>query len=231
MNQYGSRAKEYVTRHAPSQTAGLKNPDAFFQDLGARIEGEIERAVEAMDQAEPKKTDYLERAAQLNSYRRAAEEVALHNHLYSAMPPEPTSTREELEELLDGYPTSVDFDLRIERVKEEALERTGNEALIDEGDTENAPLVDSDRALIGYYQRMRSLVDWPGEGWASDTAAALDAMSEDQMAELLAELKRHWNPIEERFIEPFQGTVPVREMVWDPDSQTEVPAAQERAGR
>lgn len=102
VNRYAATAREHWERYAPSRVAALPDPTAFFNDLGAEVEAQVNDlgASLASMTTQPCSTEsYLEKVARLQTARRIAEEVVMAELVWIRDPELPLDqAREEWEQ-------------------------------------------------------------------------------------------------------------------------------------
>lgn len=156
MNRYGQIAMEHWQAHAPSRVAQLEDPETFFRELGETADSQITTLSEQLEAREPAKQEYLDRVAQIASIRRQAEEIVLHELVFSVEPESATSW-EELDEMLGQLPGPLQVQASMREIRYRAE---------DEAEREGKPeptLSDWDRDEMARLERLLTLVDLPME--------------------------------------------------------------------
>lgn len=121
MNHYAHLARQYWSQHAPIRLSQLENPQRYFQTLGDSVAMQIEEISEPLERALPPDLDYVEKVAQLNTIRKAAEEQVLGELVYSIVDPAPPAQR--LEELQALLPSLEMIEESLARIQDDAQEQ------------------------------------------------------------------------------------------------------------
>lgn len=132
MNKYGRLAMEHWQRAAPSRVAELEDAEAFFTSLGEQVMDQVVDLLPQIQGQDKPGEEYLEKVGRLNMARKQAEEMVL-TELVWIKEPEPSSKKEELENLLSEMPApgvSSDVEQRIRLDAEREAEENGFEAPI-----------------------------------------------------------------------------------------------------
>lgn len=173
MNRYGLLAREHWQSHAPSRYADLEDPIAFFQELGETAADQIATLSGQMEQDLPRDLPYLERAAQLRTVQKQAEEIVLTELVYS-VPAESSSLAEELEDLLGQVPSVAMVESMLSQIQTEAEEEAEQEGW-------SRPLLSEEQeAQHQRLTRLLGMVRLPREP---------EAMSEAELSERIAALR------------------------------------------
>jgi hypothetical protein len=107
MNRYGARVREHWTKHAPNRLADLENPEQFFTDLGAEIQGQVSDLAAKLENnpawmlemGRSSAQTYLQDVARRTTARRIAEEVVMNQLAWISDPSLPLDqAREEWEQ-------------------------------------------------------------------------------------------------------------------------------------
>ena len=176
MNRYGALAKEHWEKYAPSRVAALEDPEGFFTDLGEQIEAQVQAIALQLETSSPAQDEYLDRVAQLNGFRRQAEEIVLAETVYS-VETEHASANEELTDIVFDLPSAGSMRVKIQELLEKQEEW---------GELEPTEKLELEQA-----QALLPLIDFP-EG----PNAAIDRMSEAEMRDLILALTPFWDPDE-----------------------------------
>jgi hypothetical protein len=87
MNKYGRRASRHWQQHLPTQYAKLRNPEAFFAEMGESLANQIEDLAEVLAGPDQPGESYMDKMGRLNMTRANAEDEVLREML-----PEPETT-------------------------------------------------------------------------------------------------------------------------------------------
>lgn len=174
MNRYGTLAKEHWEKYAPSRVEALEDPKAYFTDLGEQIQGQVQAIAAQLEQSAPAAEEYQARVAQLNGFRRQAEELVLAELVYS-VEAEHTSTNEELTDILFDLPSAGSMRVKIDELLEKQKEW--------------GELEPTDQLELEQAQALLPLLP-------EDKNAAIDRMSEAEMRDLILALTPFWDPDE-----------------------------------
>lgn len=99
MNHYGRISQCHWERYAPSLVAGLPDPTAFFTDLGAEVQAQVEMLMASLAGLDSPQETYLEKVARLQTARRTAEEIVMAELVWIVAPDLPLDqAREEWEQ-------------------------------------------------------------------------------------------------------------------------------------
>lgn len=96
MNHYGSQAMTHWQRWLPTRYAEIPDPQAYFEDLGQQVQGQIVELSTQLAGEDPPGESYLEKVGRLNMARVQAEELVLREQVL--LPPEPEVDPEAAEE-------------------------------------------------------------------------------------------------------------------------------------
>lgn len=94
MPSYATLAREYWQTHRTPQYEELTDPDVFFTELGREVERQV---VDLWQQLQANNTapageDYLARVGRLNTLKKSAEEIVLHDLVYLDPTPDDETT-------------------------------------------------------------------------------------------------------------------------------------------
>jgi hypothetical protein len=77
VNRYATLASNHWRQHLPSRYAQLRDPQAYFIQLGEQVEEQIEALAEALAGTDPAEETYLQKVGRLTEARATAESTVL----------------------------------------------------------------------------------------------------------------------------------------------------------
>lgn len=102
---YATIAERHWRTFRPAATAKMKNPEAFFRALAARVEQRVNDLTDELLAKQETETDYLARVEQIDAANRQAEEIVLDQEVF--LPPEPGAADNELPPLPSRGPSTT----------------------------------------------------------------------------------------------------------------------------
>lgn len=98
VNRYAKIAMTYYRDHMPTRYAEIENPEGYFQDLGAQIQDQVIDLTPELEGPDQPGEGFLAKTGRLNAARNRAEELVLHELLYSQKPENEPDLEEETAE-------------------------------------------------------------------------------------------------------------------------------------
>ncbi len=95
--EYASRARSYYRDFLPGRYQQIPNPEHFFNDLGQRIEDQVQTAERQLAGPDSPGEGFLQKVGRLNMARLRAAELVMAQEVYS-IPPETEQETEPDEE-------------------------------------------------------------------------------------------------------------------------------------
>lgn len=181
MNQYGTMAERYFRQSRPVAYAAIGDKDTFFTNLGEQVADQVDELATRLAGPDSPGEGYLEKVGRLNVARLQAQEKVLADLVYLPAELVLDNPREDLHEVLADLPT---VDAMIGSVQE------WEERVAD--DSTDSIVSWREETLLPVYRRLIPIIRPLGN------AEAIDAMSVEEVAGLVAVLMPYRNAAEYR---------------------------------